>query len=144
MANDAGNGFTFLFSLLSADSTLMALIKGIFRDVADQGTLPDWVVIGHQAGQDVMSATANRIMSPNLYRLFAVGPESDYANLLAIANRIDTLLHPSGNPLRNTTAGGVAILACYREQPLAISETVPGSAQGPAWLNLGGLYRIIM
>lgn len=144
MANDAGNGFTFLYSLLHGDATLVALVSGIFRDVADEGTVPDWVVIGHQAGQDVLSATANRIMSPNLYRIFAVGPESDYATLKAISDRVDTLLHPSGNPLRNATSGGVTILACYREQPLAISETVPGSAQGPAWLNLGGLYRIIM
>ena len=144
MANDAGNGFTFLNSFLRADATLTGLVTGIFRNVADQGTLPDWLVIGHQSGNDVMSATANRIMSPNLYRIFAIGPESDYSNLKAIADRIDTLLHPGGNPLRNTTSGGVSILACYREQPLAIAETVPGSAQGPAWLNLGGLYRIIM
>lgn len=148
MANDAGNGFTFLYSLLSADATLTALLNAgavsVVRDVAPQGSLPDWLVIGHQAGQDVMSATANRIMSPNLYRIFAVGPESDYANLKAISDRVDALLHPSGNPLRFTTSGGVSILACYREQPLAISETVQGSAQGAAWLNLGGLYRIIM
>ena len=144
MANDAGNGFTFLYSLLHADATLLGLVSGIFRDVAEQGTAPDWLVIGHQSGQDVLSATANRIMSPNLYRIFAVGPESDYANLKAITDRVDALLQPSGNPLRNVTSGGVTILACYREQPLAISETVQGSAQGPAWLNLGGLYRIIM
>lgn len=144
MANEAGNGFAFLYATLNSDATLTALLTGIFRDVAPPATAPDWLVIGHQSGADVLSGTANRIMSGNLYRLFAVGPETDYTNLKAIADRVDTLLMPAGNPLRSTSAGGVSILACYREQPLAISETVPGSGSGAAWLNLGGLYRVLM
>ncbi len=144
MANEAGNGFTFLYALLSGDATLTGLVSGIYRDVAPPLSTPDWLVLGHQSGVDVLSGMASRIMSTNLFRVLAVGPESDYGNLKAIADRADALLMPSGKPLRSTSAGGVAILACYREQPLALPETVPGSGSGPAWLNLGGLYRVIL
>lgn len=144
MANEAASGFTFLYSLFSGDATLMALpgMSGVFRDIAPATTVPDWVVVGHQSGIDTLTATAVRRLSRNLYRILAVGPESDYANLLAIANRVDALLMPGDTPIRNATSGGVTILAAYREQPLALSEIVPGAVQGPNWLNLGGLYRL--
>jgi hypothetical protein len=142
MANEAASGFTFLYSLLSGDGTLAALVSGVFSDYAPAATAPDWVVLGHQSGVDTLTATAVRRLSRNLYRILAVGPESHYTNLVAIANRFDALLMPADNPLRNATSGGVTVLAAYREQPLALAETVPGSAFGPAWLNLGGLYRL--
>jgi hypothetical protein len=142
MANDAASGFAFLYGMLGSDATLLALVTGVYRDVAPVGTVPDWLVFGHQSGTDTMTATAVRIMTGNLYRILAIGPEAHDTNLGAIADRVDALLQPSGTPLRNATAGGVTALACYREQVLALSETVPGAAGGSAWLSLGGLYRI--
>jgi len=145
MANEAALGFAFLNATLGGDSTLAALATGgVWRNVAPDGTAQDWLVYGHQSGQDTMSATAVRILSGQLYRVLAVGPEADDLNLQAIADRVDALLQPGGQPLRNATAGGVTILACYREQALALSEIVPGSGSGTAWLNLGGLYRIAL
>ena len=142
MANEAASGFTFLYSYLSGDATLAALVTGVYRDLAPVGTQPDWLVVGHQSGVDTMTSTAVRLMARNLYRILAVGPESHYTNVAAIANRVDALLMPSDMPLRYTSSGGVSILAAYREQPLALSEIVPGAAQGPNWINLGGLYRL--
>lgn len=144
MANESAAGFAFLYSFLHADNTLVGLVSGIFRDVAPVGTAPDWLVIGHQSTADTMTATGVRILTRNLYRVLAVGPEADAANLRAIADRIEALLMPGSppTPIRNTTAGGVSVLAVYREQPLALSEIVPGAGPGAAWLNLGGLYRV--
>lgn len=143
MANEAAAGFAFLNALLGGDSTLLALATGgVWRDVAPDGTVPDWVVYGHQSGQDVLSANAVRILAPNLYRVLAVGPYSHDLNVQAMADRIDAILMPGGQPLRFTSAGGTSVLACYRESVLALNETVPGSGYGAAWLNLGGLYRL--
>ena len=146
MANEAASGYTFLYSLFSGDGTLTALLStstAIFRHVAPVGTAPDWLTFGLQSAPDTADVTGVRIMVRALYRILAVGPESDYANVKAIADRADALLMPSGRPLRNTTQGGITILASYREQALALSEIVEGQATGgPAWINLGGLYRL--
>lgn len=146
MANEAAAGFTFLFSLFNGDTgagSITALTTGIFGDVAPVGTLPDWLVFGLQSSTDSVDVTGVRILVRSLYRVLAVGPLTDYANLKAIADRADALLMPSGRPLRNPTSGGVTLLAAYREQALALSAIVPGQASGgPAWVNLGGLYRL--
>ena len=138
MANEAATGLAMLNTVLTGDATLMALVTGVFRDVAPEGTAPDWIVIGHQSDQDTLSGVGSRIMTRHVDRVLVVGPESDGANIRAAADRLDALLQPAGLPLRNSNG----TLACYREQALLLSSIVPGSGSGAAWLLLGGLYRV--
>lgn len=142
MSNEALAGYLFLDGLFTGDATLLALVSGVFGDVAPDGTKPDWLVFGSQSASDTMTATAVRILTRNLYRVLAVGPVADWSNLKAIADRADALLQPGGQPLRNATQGGVTVMSVSREQALVLPEEIPGSTYGPAWVQAGGLYRI--
>jgi hypothetical protein len=132
MADAITTGYSFLYSTLNGDSQFKSYVTGIFDDIAPQGTQPDYCIITNQSGTDVLTATANRIMSSLLFQVKLVGPQADYANLSAAYARADSLLAL----VRNTNG----ILACYREGPLAVAEVV----NGVSWVALGGLYRIYL
>lgn len=132
MAEEVTTGYTFLYTTLHGDATLMALITGVYRNLAPPGSLPPYVIIGHQAGHDVMTANAWRVFTSDIYQVKVIGPESTYETaLVPAANRIDALLGRTSIP---------GVLACYREQQFALFELV----NGVAWLNLGGMFRILI
>lgn len=130
MADSVTAGLTFLYSTLQADSFFMADVTGIWTGVAPQGTQPDYCILQPQSPTDVLTATAKRIMSRNLYQVKIVGPVSHYSNISAAYARADALL-----ALVRSTNG---ILACFRESQLY----VPEDFGGVPWVALGGLYRI--
>lgn len=136
------SGLTLLANVLGGDATFMALITGIFQDIAPEtsaGTsqAPDYCIIGVQSpGQDTLSATANRILSRPTFLVKIVGPTADMANLSAAYTRADALLAL----IRNDSATG--ILACYRIAPFGLPE--PALVNGKPWYNLGGLYKMEM
>ena len=132
MAEEVTTGYSFLYTALTGDTALMALVTGVYRNLAPAGTLPPYVIIGHQAGHDVMTANAFRVFTSDIYQVKVIGLESTYTTaLVPAANRIDALLG------RTSTAG---VLDCHREQQFALSEIV----NGVAWLNLGGMFRILI
>lgn len=130
MTDSVSGGLSFLYSTLNSDSTFMGYVTGIWADVAPQGTQPDYCILGVQSPRDVLTGTAVRVMSRNLYQVKIVGPASDYSNISTAYARADTLLAL----VRNTNG----IIACFRENGLYIPETV----DGVPWVALGGLYRI--
>jgi len=139
MADTITTALTLLYGTLHGDATLMALVSGVFQDIAPVGTSPDYCVISVQSpGADTLTATAIRILANPLLLVKVVGPAADMANLSAAYARADALLQPGGQPLRN--AGGT--LACYRESPFYLPE--PQLINGEPWVNLGGLYRIVV
>lgn len=128
-------GLTLLYRVLSGDTTFMALVTGIYQDIAPTGTNPNYAVIGVQSpGQDVLTATAVRIFSVPLFRVLVTGPTSDMANLSAAYARTDTLIAL----IRNDAISGVS--ACYRVSPLYLPQ--PELINGEPWVQLGGLYRM--
>lgn len=132
MAEELTAAYSFLYATLQADSALMGLVSGIYRNIAPAGSQPPYIIIGHQSGHDTLTANAWRVFDQSTYQVKVVGPESLYASALApAANRIDALL------ARTSTNG---VLVCYRESPFGLSELV----NGVAWLSLGGMYRILI
>lgn len=131
---DVASNFQWLLATLGGDSALTSDAPGgVHVGPAPVGTLTPYVQITHQGGRDVLTANAIRLMSSELYQVVAYGLSSDYAALVTVAARIDALLGRTSAP-----AGGIAILACYREQQLALDELVGAIP----WSRLGGLYRI--
>ena len=135
MSDTITTALTFLYATLSGDTTLMALVSGVYQDIAPVGTVPDYVTFGIQSpGNDTLTSTAVRILSEPLALVRAIGPQADMSNLSAAATRIDTLL----KLVRNDPATGV--LCCYRVSPFYLPE--PQLVNGAPWVEIGGLYRI--
>ena len=136
------SGLTLLERILSGDSTFMALVTGVFQDIAPVtaagvAQAPDYAIIGVQSpGEDTLTATAIRVLSRPTFLLKIVGPAAHMANLHAAYARADALLQL----IRNDSATG--ILACYRTAPFGLAE--PTLVDGKPWYNLGGLYRMEM
>jgi hypothetical protein len=127
-------GFQWLKSVLTGDSTLTGLLTGgIYQTAAPIGTTQPFGLFAAQSLQDMNSATALRIYSPNLYLVKAVGPATGNANLIAAEDRIYTLLNRT-----NAVVSQGTILASYREQPFYYTELINGFL----WEHIGGLYRI--
>lgn len=144
-AHEIALGLRFLYSTLTADSTLTALVPGgINRDFAEPGTIPPYVIFGHQAGSDVTTANGVRLMDDLLFQVKAVGPASITDTLVAAAERLDELLGGTDDgPVRNVAIVKNAatigwVLACWRESPLMVPEL----PEGVHWSNIGGLYRM--
>lgn len=140
-ADPITTGLTLLSNVLSGDSTFMALVTGVFQDIAPETSAgaqpPDYCIIGLSSpGADTLGAGATRILSRPTFLVKIVGPTSDMANLHAAYARADALL----SLIRNDAATGV--LACYRVAPFGIAE--PTLVNGKPWYDLGGLYRMEM
>lgn len=136
-SDPVGDGFKLLYGVLSGDATFMAyLTGGLHQVLAPTGTTPDYALLIHQSATDVNAAVASRIMTTLVFQVKIVGPATDEANLRAAYVRADGLLQPSGLALRNTNG----TLACFREQTFSVGELVNGAL----WLNIGGLYRVIV
>jgi hypothetical protein len=128
-------GIEYLYSTLSVDNTLTALVPGgVWRGLADPGTTTPFIIIAHQAGTDSIAFGGVRALTSMLYQAKVVGPANNSANLATAAARLDTLI-TTAVPIG--ISGGL-IKSCYREQPLLVDETVTGDK----WANIGGLYRI--
>jgi hypothetical protein len=127
-------GFQFLMTTLGGDATLLAsLTGGVHQSAAPIGTATPFGIFAAQSLNDMNSATALRIYSPDLFLVKAVGPATVDAALITAADRIYTLL----NRVNATVAAGT-ILASYREQEFYFTELV----NGYLWEHIGGLYRI--
>ena len=138
-----------VFGILNADATFKGYLTGlpgavppvvIFADIASQGALPLYCVIGYASpGADTLSAPGGfRILSNPLVRVAVCGPQSQKANIELAYARADALLCPAGAPTRNTSG----TLAIYRESPYTLTD--PQLVDSEAWVQFGGLYRIIL
>lgn len=129
-----------VYGILHADSTFMGLVTGLYEGIAPQTAQPDYAILAFQSpGVDTLSAPgAFRILSNPLLKFVVCGPSSDAANLEAAYARADALLCPAGAPTRNTSG----TLAIYRESPFTLNE--PELVNSEQWIQLGGLYRVIL
>ena len=143
--NEVARGNQWVHTTLANDSTLATLAPGgVWRNIAPEydpnnatATLPTpFIVFGWQGGVDTNTATAQRLISRNLWRIEAIGPTEHYAAIAQAADRIDALV----SLVRNSTGSDYYMLACYRESPLDRDEMVDGIQ----WSHVGGLYRLIL
>lgn len=133
--NEVASDLQWLTAILSADSALLSAAPGgIRRGLAPVKTPTPYILLSHQGGSDVLSGTALRLMTSELFQVVAIGPTSQFPALVTCANRLDTLLGRTSQ-----SAGGITILACYREQEIALDELV----NGISWSRLGGIHRIL-
>jgi len=131
-------GFEWLYTTLSNDSTLTGYAPGgVWRGLAPPGTVTPYVVLVFQAGVDVITANAFRIMDDLLFQVKAVGPGNESAAIVNAASRVDALI---GSPPTSGAVTGGTILSCNRQSPFQLDELV----NGELWMNMGGMYRLIV
>ncbi len=128
--------FQWIVSTMRGDSALMAAaVGGVWEQFADISTpMPYVLIVAQVAGVDSLTSTAKRVMNRQMLQLKAIGPTSNYAALITIADRIDVLF----KDVRNVGLPAGVMLTCFREQILAYGEIVNGAA----FSHLGGLYHI--
>jgi hypothetical protein len=136
-SHEVSLGFAWIYSTLAGDSTLSAtLTGGVWRALAPPSTIAPYVVMIYQAaGKDSVAFRGTRAYSDLLYQVKAVGPSNNYAALVSLSARIDTLLTLA----TQVAVTGGTILGCYRSAPLQIDEMVDADL----WSNIGGLYRLM-
>lgn len=128
--------FQWLYATLAGDATLASYAPGgVWRGLAPPATLTPYVVVSFQAGTDVISMNAYRLLDDLLYQVKAVGPASITPTLINAASQIDALLK-----LASGTVTSGAILSCYRQSPFELDQLV----NGELWTDWGGLYRVII
>ena len=120
---------------MQADSALMTVAVGnIWLAFAPIGTVPPFVIMSQQSATDVLTVNAVRLFTDILMQIKMIGPATNYAAVVAGADRIDALF----KSVRSVGLGTGGVLCCYREQIVSYSELINGAA----WHHLGGLYHI--
>lgn len=133
VVNEAVETDTGLEEYLSADSTLMGLVNGVFSTFLGSDRTPTpFVRFTLIESDDLMNVSGNRVWSELVYQVDAItgGYETDTAS--AIAARLDELLHL----LRGQTWGSVFVEEVYRRQPLFRREV----ESGQPYIYAGGEY----
>lgn len=129
-------GMKWIYATLSADATLTGLVSTrIYDGLAPQGGALPYVVYNHMGGADLLGIGAIRVFANGLYQVKAVCKGNSYAPAKAIADQVDELLHGASG----ATTDGV-VLACVREQPLALIE----QQDGIEYRHVGGIYRLFV
>lgn len=135
--SEAAQAFNWIVTTAKADSALMAAATGgVWVESADQTVTAPYMLTVQQSGSDTNTANAHRLFSRLLIQIVAIGPSSQYAALMTIADRIDALF---GSVRSFGLPGGGGVLECWRIQPLAYPEPL---VNGKPWSRLGGLYQI--
>jgi|GEM_PF-2177860 len=139
MADTISPAFALVNSVLRADSAFMALVSGVYQDVAPVGTyMKPWCVMQMQSAPiDTNTATAVRMLSRGIITVKIVGKASDGATIRAAFARADALLCPNGQPRRVGDGNSGDLLDLYRSSTIAYSEI----DSGIQYVHLGGQYR---
>jgi hypothetical protein len=124
-----------MYSTMTGDSPLVASATGgVWQGYANTSIIAPIALYTQQSGVDKLTLNAVRLWSSMKMQIKAVGPASQYAALVTIADRIDALF----GSVRNVTLASGGVLDCYREQSIAYEELV----NGQQWSHLGGIYCI--
>jgi hypothetical protein len=123
----------WLYQTLHGDTTLMALISGVFADVAPPATVSPFLVYSLQDAIDVGTVNGLRIWTRATYQVRIVTDSESYGAIATAAGRVDTLLHRASG----TVTGGV-VISCVRVEPFRYTELVSGKM----YRHLGGFYEI--
>lgn len=125
----------WLYELLSADPELAGMVENrIFAYVAPALAVYPLVIFAFQGGSDVYASGKARVMSHLEYQVKAVCEGATYTGIVAIADRLDALLHGASG-----ATATVRVMSCIRQAPLAYPEITDDGMQ---YRHLGGIYRL--
>jgi hypothetical protein len=127
----------WLYTELTGDATLMALITGVYADIAPEGTALPYVVFSLQTARDRMTIEGNTILTGGTYIVKAITDEPSYATVATIMARVHTLLHQA-----NGTGAGGTVIECVRESVFHYVERV--AETNKLYRHLGGLYTLLV
>ncbi len=113
---------SYLYSTLSGDATLMALITGVYSTVAPQGAVYPFIVFASLAGKDIQEIGPLRTMSQQLYEIKAISNAPSIVGLDAIMARVDALIQGHGP----VTLSGGYILGARRERTMVLGSPEAG------------------
>lgn len=142
--NEAAAAGQYLVDYLAADTTLMALVSGVWRKSVPQSEPFPVVKIDRLDGEDLYPVGLNRIWSDMTFLVRGIvhwtgGGQPDYTDVRAIGDRLDALLHDhEDNSTAELTATGLAEVHSFREEPFD-DESVEA---GDLFLHVGGIYRL--
>ena len=127
----------FIFSILSADTTITSLVGNrIYNQKAPNLAVYPFILYSHQAAAaDVLGMGAKRWLSPLSYLIEGVDRSQDYIGLYPIALRIDQLIDDLG---QYDVPGGGRILLSTRVRPFKMDRDL----NSVSYRYLGGMYRI--
>lgn len=129
MSNAPLTAERWLYTTLNGDTTLMALVTGVYSEAAPETATYPFVVFRRGLAADVMGVGTVRIMSHLPYTVVVVGRCETFSTLETAANRVDTLLHAKYSG---------SMLACVRVAPYSDA----GLEGGIEYRQLGGEYRL--
>lgn len=125
------NADYWLCSVLEGDATLQGLTNNqhVYQDVAPAQASYPFIEIAFVDGMPVTNATADKIMTDEVWIVKAVGKGDDYTPLAPIVDRIGQVLHK---------ASGTGVIGCTEEDVFRLSEL----ENGAVYKHLGHYYRI--
>lgn len=134
--SETAQAFAWIYSTMTGDAQLMAAATGgVWQGMADIATVPPYALYLQQSNADTLTMNARRLFTRGLFQIKAVGPASNYAALVTIANRIDALFGSTSSVALSPSGG---VLESYREQSYSADYPI----NGQPWSELGGLYQI--
>jgi len=135
--NEEAAAQDYLVTYLSADTTLMSMVDGIWlRSTAQTAAFPV-VKIDRQDAEDLMVVGLARVWANLTFLVRGIvhwrgTGHPDWTDVRAIADRLDTLLHDYEG------TDGALQLHAFREESFT-DETTEG---GALYLHAGGIYRV--
>jgi len=128
----------WIVATVEGDATIMALISGAYYGLIPPDVVLPAVRFHVQDSRDVRGATApaQRIMTTIDWIIAAVNEGRLLTDLVAIADRLDTLL----NNVNGETAT-LLVLSCVRLEPFMLAEEEDTPV---GYRHAGGLYRTIV
>jgi hypothetical protein len=127
----------FLFSTLTGDATLMAMLpsgaNGVANTDSARGAQYPLIVFQFMSGIDAAAVGALRIWTDMLYMVKVIAQGADYSVMDAALARIDALLHRASGTVTDGT-----VCTCTREQVIRL----PDSVAGDPYRQAGAIYRI--
>lgn len=127
----------YLKDLLDADTALSGMVEGV-RLRTTEGTLrTPFVKIDRQDASDLMVVSLRRVWADLSFLIRGIvhwtsGGDPDWADVQAIADRLDTLLHG------HEGTDGTVYVHAFREESFT-DETIES---GDLYLHAGGIYRV--
>ena len=123
-------------SKLTGDTTLMALVSGVWADLAPNSATFPYVVFQTQSPQQPVGTVNNQVIFfDESVMVKAVDNQAGYGRLEPILNRVRAVLHNASG----TVAGGV-VVGCVENGPgVKFSEMTDGKQ----YRHLGILFRVL-
>jgi hypothetical protein len=123
----------YLFDKLTGRPELMALVTGVYDEVAPDGSVPPFVVYAFQGNKDAVNESWLRRAIEPLYTVRVIGRTSRFSDLAKATWYIDDTLHRSDG-----FAGVYRIAQCVREDVYRRVEKL----DKVEWRHSGGYYRL--